>query len=65
MAQDLDERITSFCIDNLLVMLQFSCTSDYYKERLKIFAGDDALEDDEKIINGIMRFIRGALGPRP
>ena len=62
-ASDIDEYVTSFCIDNLMVMLQFSYTSDYYKERMKIFAGDDALENDEKIIQGMMRFFRGALGP--
>jgi len=28
---------------------------------MKIFAGEDALEDDEKMIEGIMRFIRRAL----
>ncbi len=62
-AADLDEYVTSFCIDNLMVMLQFSYISDYYRERLKIFAGEDALENDEKIIRGMMRFIRRALGP--
>jgi AcrR family transcriptional regulator len=62
-ASDIDEYVTSFCIDNLMIMLQFSYTSDYYKERMKIFAGDDALENDEKIIQGMMRFIRGGLGP--
>lgn len=64
MAPDLDERVTAFCLDNLMVMLQFSCTSDYYKERLKIFVGEDALDDDEKIIGGMMRFIRRALAPQ-
>jgi len=60
-ANDLDEFVTSFCIDNLMVMVQFSYASDYYKERLKIFAGEDAIDNDEKIIQGMMRFIRGAL----
>ncbi|MFZ2631931.1 MAG: TetR/AcrR family transcriptional regulator [Desulfosalsimonadaceae bacterium] len=64
MASDLDERVTAFCLDNLMVMLQFSATSAYYKERLKIFAGEDAV-DDEKIIQGMMRFIRRALAPQP
>lgn len=62
-ASDLDEHVTAFCIDNLMIMLQFSYTSDYYKERMKIFAGEDALENDEKIIGAMMRFIRRALGP--
>ena len=63
-SSDLDEFVTSLCIDNLMVMLQFSYTSDYYKERMKIFAGEDALENDEKIIKGIMRFIKGALSSK-
>jgi AcrR family transcriptional regulator len=64
MAPDLDEQVTAFCLDNLMVMLQFSATSEYYKERLKIFAGEDAVDDDEKIIQGMMRFIRRALAPQ-
>ena len=59
----IDEYVTSFCLDNLLLLLQFSYSSEYYKERMKIFAGDDALENDEKMVRGIMRFIRGALSP--
>lgn len=63
-ARDLDPYITAFCLDNILVILQFSYTSAYYQERMRIFAGDDALVNDEKMISGIMRFIRGALSPR-
>lgn len=63
MANDIDEEVTSFCLDNLLLLLQFSYSSQYYKERMKIFAGEDALENDEKIVRGMMRFIRGALSP--
>lgn len=58
---DLDEAVTAFCLDNLIVTLQYSYTSEYFSERMKIFAGDDALTNDEKIITGIMRFVRGAL----
>lgn len=59
--KNIDECVTSFCLDNLLLLLQFSYSSEYYKERMKIFAGADALENDEKIVRGMMRFIRGAL----
>jgi TetR/AcrR family transcriptional regulator len=62
-ADDIDEYVTSFCLDNLLLLLQFSYSSEYYRERMKIFAGADALENDEKIVRGMMRFIRGALAP--
>lgn len=60
---DIDEFTASFCIDNLVLMLQFSYTSEYFRERMKIFAGEDALTDDEKMIQGVMRFIRSALSP--
>jgi len=60
-APDVDEFTAAFCMDNILVMLQYAYSSEYYSERMKIFAGEDALEDDEKMIEGIMRFIRRAL----
>lgn len=59
----LDMNVTAFCLDNLIITLQYSYTSPYLAERMKIFAGEDALENDEKMIQGIMRFIRNALRP--
>ncbi|TAL39106.1 MAG: TetR/AcrR family transcriptional regulator [Spirochaetes bacterium] len=61
---DLDIRVATLCIDNIVVLLQFSYTSEYYKERLKVFVGDDAFGDDERVIAGIMKFIRNALSAR-
>jgi AcrR family transcriptional regulator len=58
----IDEYVTSLCLDNLILMLQYSYTTDYLKERVKIFAGENAL-DDEKMIQGTMYFIRKALSP--
>ncbi|HWQ29684.1 MAG TPA: TetR/AcrR family transcriptional regulator [Negativicutes bacterium] len=57
---DIDERLVSFCLDNLILMFQFSFTSDYYRERMKIFLGSGA-DDDERLIQGVMDFIRKAL----
>ncbi|NOY68412.1 MAG: TetR/AcrR family transcriptional regulator [Deltaproteobacteria bacterium] len=62
-ADDIDDHVTAFCLDNIILLLQFSYSSEYFRERMKIFAGADAVEDDEKMIKGIMRFIRGALSP--
>ncbi len=61
---DLDTRVATLCIDNIVVLLQFSYTSEYYKERLKVFVGEEAFEEDERVIAGIMKFIRNALSPR-
>ena len=58
---DIDERLASFYIDNLLVMFQFSFTSDYYKERMRIFIGDEGIEDEEKTIKCMIEFVRKAL----
>ncbi|BBO68883.1 hypothetical protein DSCA_28130 [Desulfosarcina alkanivorans] len=57
----LDPRVAALCIDNLILMLQYSYTSEYFKERMKIFIGADALVDDEKIVRGVMGFIKAGL----
>jgi len=64
-SKDADEKVIAYCIDNLLMMYQFSFSSDYYKERMKIFLGEDRLEDIEAVEESIMRFIKSALGANP
>lgn len=56
-----DEQLVSFCLDNLILMFQFSFTSDYYKERMRIFLGPEAMEDEERIIQGVIGFVKKAL----
>jgi AcrR family transcriptional regulator len=51
----------SFCIDNILLLLQFSYSTEYYKERMKIFAGKSSLSHDEKIRKEIVYFLKKAL----
>ncbi len=58
---EIDEYVTAYCLDNLILLLQYSYTTDYFRERMKIFAGEDALVNDEKVICGMMRFIRKGL----
>lgn len=54
--------ILSFLIDNLIMMYQFSYTSAYYKERMKIFIGE--LHEDHHIqIEAIMYVIKKAMKP--
>ncbi len=62
-SSSIDPFVGAFCIDNLIVMLQYAYASDYFAQRLKIFAGEDALDNDEKMVRGIMLFIRKALAP--
>ncbi len=60
----IDKKIVSFCIDNLILILQYSYTSAYFKERLKIFTGEEYFKNDDLIIEGIMKFLRNALEKR-
>jgi AcrR family transcriptional regulator len=59
--KELDERVVSYCIDNIFMMYQFSFSSDYYKERLKIYVGEDKLEGIGQVEENILKFIRAAI----
>ncbi len=58
---DLDEKVISYCMDNIFMIYQFSFSSDYYKERLKIFLGEEKLKDINDIEKSIVKFIRAAI----
>lgn len=55
--KDADPRVFAFFFDNLLMMLQFSYSCDYYRKRMKIFCGEETAEDDEKMAEMFMKFI--------
>ena len=59
---DLNPAMAAFFIDNLFMMLQFSYSCDYYRERLKLYLGEEAMGDDEAMEEGMVRFIKSALG---
>ncbi len=58
--EDIDPRMFAFFFDNLLLMTQFSYSCDYYRERFKIFCGEDILEDDEKVLTELLKFMESA-----
>lgn len=58
---DIDPGMAAFLVDNLLMNIQFSYACDYYRERYKIYAGDDIFEKDEFAVENILRFIKAAL----
>ena len=60
--KDLDPARSAFFIDNLFMMLQFSYSCDYYKERFRIYCGKDALSDDSAIEEELVTFICNAIG---
>lgn len=57
---DIDPRLFSFFFDNMLLTMQFSYSCDYYKERFKIFCGDDIFDNDEKVVSEFLKFIESA-----
>ena len=59
--QDIDPRYFAFFLDNLFILLQFSYTCEYYKERLKLFIDEDVFAHDELLVAELMKFIKGAL----
>ena len=61
---DIDPGAVAFCLDNLIVMLQFSFASDYHRDRLRIFLGLDkaAAVDEDRVIAAVLDFAKRALG---
>jgi AcrR family transcriptional regulator len=59
---NIDSRMLAFFFDNLLMMLQFSYSCDYYKERMKIFCGEDILDKEDKMAEDFIGFIGAVLG---
>lgn len=60
---DISIGAVAFCLDNLLLLFQFSFASDYYRDRLRIFLGlgeGDAM-DEEALIGCIVDFVRHAV----
>jgi AcrR family transcriptional regulator len=60
---DISTGAVAFCLDNLLLLFQFSFASDYYRNRLRIFLGlvEGETIDETALIDAILSFVRGAL----
>ncbi len=56
-----DAGMSAFCMDNLFMALQFSYASEYWKERMKIYVDENIFDDDERVVAGMMNFIKNAL----
>ena len=59
---DIDPAAFAFLIDDLLMMLHFSYACDYYKDRFRIYFGEDADNKDEAVREQMLKFIGAALG---
>ena len=58
--RDLDPRVAAFLLDNILLMLQFSMSNEYYRDRLALYVGPRTVEDDDTLKRAIMTFLRSA-----
>ncbi|MBQ6440482.1 MAG: TetR/AcrR family transcriptional regulator [Mogibacterium sp.] len=58
---DIDPDAFAFIIDNLLMMLHFSYACGYYKDRFRIYLGENALDEDAAIREQMLKFIGAAL----
>ncbi|MBS7526146.1 TetR/AcrR family transcriptional regulator [Fusibacter paucivorans] len=58
--KDINPRLFAFFFDNMLTMLQFSYSCEYYRERFKIYCGEEMLADDERVVQELLKFFESA-----
>ena len=56
---ELPPALLAFILDSLLMTLQSTATSEYYRDRLVMFAGDVS---DEELIDAVMTVVAKAIG---
>lgn len=57
---DIDPNFFAFLLDNIFMMLQFSVSCDYYKERFKVYIGEEVETQDDLIVEQTLKFIKAA-----
>lgn len=57
---DFDPKLFAFFLDNLFTTLQFSYSCEYYRERFKIYTDKDILEQDDFVVEELLKFIKAA-----
>lgn len=61
---DCDPNMFAFLLDNIFIMLQFSYSCDYYRERFKIYVQEDIFDKDDFVIEQTLKFIKAAFTPK-
>ena len=61
---DCDPGMFAFLLDNIFMMLQFSYSCDYYRERFKIYVKEDVFEQDDFVVEQTLKFIKAAFSPK-
>lgn len=57
---DIDPKLFAFYLDNLFMMLQFSYSCEYYRERMKLYVDPGVFEQDDLVTEQLLKFIKGA-----
>lgn len=58
--EDMDPKFFALLFDDILMMINFSLSSKYYEERMRLYLGHDPSDDELK--EQILKFVRGAFG---
>lgn len=58
--EGIDPRLFAFFLDNLFILLQFSYSCEYYKERMKLYVDPEIFSQDELVEEQLLLFIKGA-----
>jgi len=59
--KDVDPHVAAFFFDNLLMLLQFSYSCEYYQERMRIYCGENVMNQQDFIEEQLIGFLKGAL----
>lgn len=59
--EDTDLAMTAFFIDNLIILLQFSYSTGYYRKRMEAYLGAKAEDSEEVVIQGILERIKRSI----
>jgi TetR/AcrR family transcriptional regulator len=58
--EDIDPKLFAFFLDNLFMLLQFSYSCEYYRERMKLYVDPGILDRDDLVAGQLLKFIKGA-----
>ena len=59
--KNVNPALFAFFFDSLLMMIQFSYSCDYYRERLMLYCGEDIFNNNEKMAEELTKFLLNAL----
>lgn len=60
--QNANPSLFAFFFDSILMMVQFSYSCDYFKERLRLYCGDEIFENKQLLEDQLFLFMRSAFG---